>query len=245
LIRRLRRRGRNAEPEGTPCRGGLISGESWPRAVAGPDVVVVASDPESWTQTADDPLRPPGDLGLVSAKRVRDRVKRSAVQQHGQDGQVLVVDVGNGGLLRVLWDGRHCELTGGGRAGSGEKMLDGLGLVHHTVRPGDAGRQDQRVPAVGGVDDHCGRTRPPTGRAGDRRIVSGPPTRRDDHQDCDAEHSRPAWYGRTAHAMGCGAQLAPAATGFAARRMHGTGRAVRLPGTDITARRARGGSRSG
>jgi hypothetical protein len=90
--------------------------------------VVVGSDPESWSQTADDPLRRPGDLGLVSAKRVRDSVKQSAVPQHRQDGHVLVVDVGNGGLVRVLWDGRHCELTGGGRTDSGEKMLHGLGL---------------------------------------------------------------------------------------------------------------------
>jgi len=83
--------------------------------------LAVCAARRSGPEPADDALRSPGDLGPVDAQRLRDRGKRLAAQQHRQDGEIVVVESGGGGLVRVARDGRKHGLSRCHRSDGGEQ----------------------------------------------------------------------------------------------------------------------------
>jgi hypothetical protein len=84
---------------------GVTSGR--PVDLLRPGGVVIEGDRAPRPQASDDPLRAPVHIAPIDTQHLGDRVERLAVEQHGEDREVLVLQARDGSLERVWWDGRH------------------------------------------------------------------------------------------------------------------------------------------
>jgi hypothetical protein len=96
--------------------------------------MVAATRAKPGAKTAYDPLRASGDVGRISAQRLRDRVDRLAVEQHAEVRQILVVEPRNRGLERVALEPAQGFVPVPDAAHSGQESEDGRRLVDHAVR---------------------------------------------------------------------------------------------------------------